>query len=114
VFVVISVGLSLCRFNGNQTKKQTKPVYGSVGDGRVSAHIPASTFAEKGAPNLLLLVAVELLLLLLSLCSFHKAVPPGKFQFMDCIFSERSRDSSVGIATSYGLGDQREREFESR
>jgi hypothetical protein len=28
--------------------------------------------------------------------------------------SARSRDSSVGIATGYGLDDQGEREFESR
>jgi hypothetical protein len=35
-------------------------------------------------------------------------------QLLKLYYYSRSRDSSVGIATGYGLDDQGEREFESR
>jgi cystathionine beta-lyase family protein involved in aluminum resistance len=34
-------------------------------------------------------------------------------KYFMCIHMKRSRDSSVGIATGYGLDDQEGREFES-
>jgi hypothetical protein len=38
----------------------------------------------------------------------------GNFYFVFTHAENGSRDSSVGIATGYGLDDQGEREFESR
>jgi hypothetical protein len=38
----------------------------------------------------------------------------GKINFVAHLSIIRSRDSSVGIATGYGLDDQEGREFESR
>jgi hypothetical protein len=44
----------------------------------------------------------------------HDTLNAALVLFYTFIIFVRSRDSSVGIATGYGLDDQGEREFESR